>query len=390
VLSRRYIGAGDEVTLADVYRIATPELRQEMESIGVKFVIGTPEGDYDLVTMPCHCPDVFLEKCTYKDRIWFSDSVNRFMDDPRKRIEITGVKGKTSTCYILAHILDSCGMSVHLATSRGAGPFKDGEHRIKEWRSIAPPYLLDQEPGDYDIMINEVSLGGSGKAYIACITNLLEDYGIAKKTRKARDAKRAVLCDNVNIVQPDEVSIWEAYGKPITPNPCKVTAVGEPEFGKSLRVCVEYDGPHEIDLDPGYLSLQYLQAMATACGIAHEMGVPCDKVLRALETFKGVPGRGEIREEDGVKYIIERNPGISHMSVDWTLTCLGRMNALEDAVLIIDPVSKKVCDKLDRDLIAEVAEDHGVALIVTPGDGTEPEVPAGMKTVIRMTKEGYQ
>jgi len=78
------------------------------------------------------------------------------------------------------------------------------------------------------------------------------------------------------------------------------------------------------------------------------------------------------------------------MSVDWTLTCLGRMNALEDAVLIIDPVSKKVCDKLDRDLIAEVAEDHGVALIVTPGDGTEPEVPAGMKTVIRMTKEGYQ
>ena len=124
--------------------------------------------------------------------------------------------------------------------------------------------------------------------------------------------------------------------------------------------------------------------------IAHEMGVPCEKALHALETFRGVPGRGEIRSEDGVRYIIERNPGISHMSVDWTLTCLGRMHALDRAVLIIDPVSKKVCDKLDRDLIAEVAAKHGVALIVTPGDGTEPDVPEGMGTVIRMTKEGYQ
>ena len=161
-------------------------------------------------------------------------------------------------------------------------------------------------------------------------------------------------------------------------------------FGKGLRVAVDYGGVAEIELDPGYLSLQYLQAMETACSIAYAMGLSKDGVLSALREFKGVPGRGEIRVENGIRYVRERNPGVSHMSVDWTLSCLKRMNALDNAVLIIDPVSKKVCDKLDRDLIEKVAENYGVQLIVTPGDGTEPGIPSGKTTVIRMTKEGYQ
>jgi hypothetical protein len=59
-------------------------------------------------------------------------------------------------------------------------------------------------------------------------------------------------------------------------------------------------------------------------------------------------------------------------------------------MVIIDPVSKKVCDKLDRDLIEGVVREFGVGLMITPGDGTEPEVPESVKLVIRMIKEGYQ
>jgi len=109
-----------------------------------------------------------------------------------------------------------------------------------------------------------------------------------------------------------------------------------------------------------------------------------------LKSFNGVPGRGEISVKDGVSILRERNPGISHMSVERTLSCLQTMNALDDAVLIIDPVSKKVCDKMDKDLIGEVAKKYGVELRITDGLGGEPEVPAGKKTVIMMIKEGYQ
>ena len=362
-----------------------------MTGIGAKVVTGAPEGDFDLVTMPCHCPDTFLENCTYRERVWFSQCVNMFMEDRRKRIEVTGVKGKTSTCYILAHILDACGYTVYLSTSRGAGPFVGGRHDIQRLVSIAPPYLLELPAGDYDYMINEISLGGSGKADVACITNILDDYGIAKNSRRAHEAKKDVLtAHGINLAPPGDVDVWKPYGKEITPFAVSVGIVGKPVFGKGLEISLDYDGPTSVTLDPGYLSVEYLTAIEAACSIAHALRIPRDDVVGALKTFKGVPGRGEISEKNGVKTVFERNPGISHTSVRWTLSCLERMNALDRAVLIIDPVSKKVCDKLDRDLIEKVAEEFGVPLIVTKGDGTEPEVSPEYRTVIRMIKEGYQ
>lgn len=106
VLAPLFLKEGDEVTVADVYRIAPPEMLESLEGMGAKVCVGNPEpGHYDLVSMPCHCPDVFLEGCTYGERIWYSQAVNRFMKDGRFRIEVTGVKGKTSTCYLIAHLL---------------------------------------------------------------------------------------------------------------------------------------------------------------------------------------------------------------------------------------------------------------------------------------------
>ncbi|MBO4797290.1 MAG: coenzyme F430 synthase [Candidatus Methanomethylophilaceae archaeon] len=391
ILSLKYIDEGNQVTLADVYRIAPGRLISEMESAGVKVVSGAPEGDYDLVTMPCHCPDDFLEKCSYRQRIWFSDSVNHFMNDKRRRVEITGVKGKTSTCYLLAGILDSCGWKIYLSTSKGAGPYKNGEHVIEEQKSIAPPYLLDLPGGDYDVLINEISLGGSGKADAACITNLSEDYGIARNSRKASEAKKSVLCDGINFVRKEEAEIWGSFGKKVTPLLCSAEPAEKPVFGKSLKIRLKYDDKeYYTELGPGYLSLQYLRAAECACSIAEGLGVPRDKIIGALREFRGVPGRGEIYEKDGIKYVKERNPGISHISVDYTLSCLREMDALEDAVLIIDPVSRKVCDKMDKDLISAVAEKYGAELIISKGDGTETPVPGYAKTVIMMTKEGYQ
>lgn len=312
------------------------------------------------------------------------------MEDGRFRIEVTGVKGKTSTCYLIAHILSAAGKKVYLRSSRGSGPFTTGGHVIEEMKSIAPPYLLDLPEGDFDVMVCEVSLGGSGKADIACITNLIEDYGIARNTRKAREAKKDILSDGVNIVLESEKDIWSAYGKPMKTSGRKIGILGKPAFGEPLLISVEYGGPHRIFLKGDYLALQYIDAMEMALEVCDAMDVPADAVLKALQDFGGVPGRGEIHMKDGVRYVIERNPGISHMSVEHTMKTLRTMGCMEDALVIIDPVSKKVCDKLDRDLIGEVVGKYGAHLIITPGDGTDPEIPDGIRTVIRMTKEGYQ
>lgn len=91
-----------------------------------------------------------------------------------------------------------------------------------------------------------------------------------------------------------------------------------------------------------------------------------------------------------MKYLRDRNPGVSHMSVERTLSCLKQMDVLENAVMIVDPVSRKVCDKMDKDLIKQVADRYGVEMIITDGSGKPPEVPSGRSVVIMMTKEGYQ
>ena len=391
VLAPLFKNEGNEVTVADVYKIAPPEMLESLKAQGIEVCVGNPTpGHYDLVSMPCHCPDIFLEGCTYDERIWYSQAVNRFMNDKRFRIEVTGVKGKTSTCYLISHILADAGKKVYLRSSRGSGPFTKDGHKVDELKSIAPPYLLDLPAGDYDVMVCEVSLGGSGKADITCITNLLEDYGIAKKSRHAREAKKDILSNGTNIVLESEKEIWSAYGKPLRLSKKKVTVEGKPVFNEPLPISVEYSGTHKINLKGSYLALQYIEAMDMALEVCDAMDIPADAVLKALSDFEGVPGRGEIRDMEGVRYIVERNPGISHMSVERTLKTLQAMDILDDALVIIDPVSKKVCDKLDRDLIEEVVKKYGAQLIVTPGDGTEPAIPAGVKTVVRMTKEGYQ
>lgn len=391
ILAPLYKSEGNEVSVCDVYRIAPESMLQSLRDQGINVTVGKPEpGHYDLVSMPCHCPDIFLEGCTYDQRLWYSQSVNRFMNDKRFRIEVTGVKGKTSTCFLIAHILTCAGKKVYLRSSRGSGLYDIENDNIVEQKSIAPPYLLDLPDGDFDVMLCEVSLGGSGKADIACITNLLEDYGIAKNTRKAREAKKDILTDGINIVLESEKDIWSPYGKGLTLSRKKIDIIGDLRFGEPLEIEVDYDGKHRVSLPGDYLCSQYIEAMDMALEVCKAMKIPSDVVLKALTEFHGVKGRGEIREVNGVKFVIERNPGISHMSVRRTLETLKEMDCLKDSILIIDPVSKKVCDKLDRTKIQDVADEFHVPMLVTEGNGVEPDIPDGIRTVIRMIKEGYQ
>lgn len=392
ILSDRYLADGNDVTCVDVYKVTPKEVMDRVADKGITSTDTVPKGEYDLVVMPCHCPDRFLEGCTYGKRIYFSDAVNQFIDDGRFRIEITGVKGKTSTCFVLANILDKAGYKVFVHSSRGQGPWENGDLRIIDQKSIAPTSLLTLPKGDYDVMICEISLGGSGKADIAGITNLIEDYGIAGMTRKASEAKSAVLTDKINIVCKNETEFWGSYKKgDVIGYGGRIKIIETPRFGEPLRISLDYDGTCETELSGDYLSSQYIEAMDMAAEICYRMKVKRQHVLEGLSSFKGVPGRGEISiSENGVRHVKERNPGISPLSVNRTLSVLKEMNVLDNAVMILDPVSRKVCDKMKGEEIEKVAGSFGVDIIITQGDGSRPEIPEGKSTIIEFIKEGYQ
>lgn len=390
ILAKDYIDSGCEVVCADVYRKTDSETLEKISSMGATVVEEVPIGHYDVIVSPAHCPDRFIEGCSFSERNSFSNAVNQFIDDDRFRIEVTGVKGKTSSCYLIAHILDHAGKKVFLHTSRGQGPYVNGEHKITAKKSIAPTSLLTLPKGDYDVMICEVSLGGSGKADIACITNLVEDYDIASKTRKASDAKASIFSDKINIVPEDELSFWRRYSPDVLRGyGNRIEILNSPKLGESLRIRVRYTESFDIELDPSYVSLQYMPAMELALEICETMGIKPDAVSEALTSFKGVPGRGEIRYDGGKYSITERNPGISHMSIEMMLSCLKRMGALKNAVIILDPVNKKVCDKMDSKAMRDVADSYGVPISIIIGDEI-PEIPEDAELVISLIKEGFQ
>jgi len=78
------------------------------------------------------------------------------------------------------------------------------------------------------------------------------------------------------------------------------------------------------------------------------------------------------------------------MSIGMTLECLQRMGCLDKALAVIDPVSKKVCDKMDVDQMKAVAAKYNVPVEITDGMGSKPTIPADTKVVIEFIKEGFQ
>jgi UDP-N-acetylmuramate-alanine ligase len=381
IMARR----GHSVICADIYGKASEATMMQISAGGASAVTAVPKRHFDIVMAPVHCPDSFLEGVTWNEKITFHEAVGRLIGDGDFRIEVTGVKGKTSTCCIIAHVLSVSGVRVMLHTSRAYGPWEDGRHLEDGKMSIAPTSLL-RIPQGYDASVCEVSLGGSGKADIAVITNIADDYAIAAGTRKASEAKASILCSGINIVPRRESRSWERYGKEIIRYGGRIRIIRVNGLGEEIEAELHYGGIRKISFGKGYLALQYLDSMEAALEVFHAMGVPADIVIKGLGSFRGVPGRGEIRMEGGVTRVKERNPGISHVSVDHVLRCIREYGFGGRMLAILDPVSRKICDTLDTIKVIEAADRYGVPVI----SAGEPYVPEEHDVIVEFIKEGYQ
>ncbi len=390
VLADRYPRPGDAVTCVDVYKVTPKEEIDRLKGKGFSVSTEVPTGEYDTVLMPIHCPDRFLEGIVYGERKFFSQAVGELIEDGRFRIEVTGVKGKTGFCCLLAHMLSTAGKKVLVQTSRGRGEWTDGELSHEEAVSIAPPSMLTLPEGDHDAVICEVSLGGSGKADISCITNLIEDYPIAAGTRNASEGKMSILNGKINIVPREEVEFWKSYGTgKLIGYGGRIAVIGKPSLGDPLRIRVDYGNGFETCLKGSYLALEYLYAAEMALEVCDAMDIPESSVELGLSSFKGVPGRGEVSFSEGRWKVTERNPGISVRSVERTLAILSKMGSLKGAVAVLDPVNRKVCCKMDQKGIERVAAGYGVAMTVTDASGRMPSLPESAGTLILFVKEGY-
>ena len=357
ILVREYLRRGCDVTAVDIYYNSS-SICQGLQGLGVRCLPASPAERFDLVVMPVHAPDRYLGEATASRRITHHQAVGELAHFPFPTVEITGSKGKTSTCHMLSYLLSRKGLRTLALTSSGLLEYGTGVKVLEDKVSIAPATLLriSKEYCGYDIGVLEVSLGGSGLAQVGVITGLQDDYPIAAGTRRAVQGKAQMIANaKHNVVFPaDEGDIWKGI---VPPN------VGAVTFGEGGDVQVELElGPLgsgsellvkaddtkvRCELNGRYLHTAYRTAFACSLATMKALGHDIPEAVRSLPDFSGVNGRGEIHQGANGILIKERNPGVSASSLNFLLNTLVNEYGCRDIGIFLDPINRKVCEKLD-------------------------------------------
>ncbi|NYT12063.1 MAG: coenzyme F430 synthase [Methanomassiliicoccales archaeon] len=389
LLALEYAERENDVTCVDCYGTSSEEKRVLLEEKGIRCMTTAPDEDFDLLVSPIHCPDSFLSNTRYESRKTFHEAVGELVVFRGMIFEVTGARGKTTTCHILSFILNRFGRTIAQLSSRGIHFYDEGIETIEEWVSIAPPSILKVSRLElpYDHWVLEVSLGGTGLADVGIITTLGENYPIAAGSRTAFDGKKQMmnLVKKVAVIPEEERELWTPQIPP---------GIWVSTFGEGGNVNGVLDGPLELGSDVevrfkclplgefsttlkgNFLVPIYLRPMAAALAGLKSCGIPMPQLCEALKDFPGVPGRGEVYKEGETWIIKDHNPGVSGHSIEFEISILEKFYGVDDVGLVIEPTAKRVRERLDlkeMDLIFDVHDSIKGAYLLNP-EGKEKEV----------------
>lgn len=352
--------------------------------------------------------------------LWKEETTNQNI----KTIEITGVKGKTSVSFLLKEIFLENNKDTLLLSSLGAYLFRknnDNEQKLilQKDISITPANIINtiqlakkianpkcstfpicdknldlderieekeileefnENPYtdlNYEMAIFENSLGICGLADIGILTNLVENYSIAKGQSDAREAKRQVFkspsvvieYETLNEFYEDEKEEFkdrinsfslndsdanvycESMDYDIDNTHVKViyhdlrTIDGRVINGK-LNIGCFAPGPHHI-----------LNVLATST-TALALGIDEETIQNALSKFKGIYGRTNVREidaEKGLRIIEEINPGINTKAIESSINMIKDIN---NYYIIIGGKYGVTCEEIDEDKLSKFLHEY--------------------------------
>lgn len=327
-------------------------------------------------------------------------------------IEITGVKGKTSVAYMLKEIMLENEKDTLLLSSLGAHLFKNDLNKgeledivLMKNISITPANIINTiqyanniNPKDgheesfedllnYDAAIFENSLGVCGLGDVGVLTNIVENYTIAKGSSNARNAKKQVF--NCPMVVIEEETLKEHYPKESEIfsgriNTFSIYDSSSNVFAQSIdynlnqsKIKVRYHDLKilgnekskngEIIIKTFAPGRHHVLNALTALTVALTLGIDDEAIQKGLENFNGIEGRTHLTKVGDSIIIEEINPGINTKAIE---SSIGMIRNIEDYHIIIGGRYGITCEEIDEDKLSDflnayMMENPDVNLILT-------------------------
>ena len=246
-------------------------------------------------------------------RAAFASMCENFFGNPLKKLKligITGTNGKTSTTFILKHVLEQCGHKTGLI---GTVQNMVGDEIIEAHYTTPDTYELHRLFGrmadagcEYCVM--EVSSFGLEQGRVAglffdaaCFTNLTQDHIDVHHTMEAYFAAKCMLFERcssavINADDPwsariplkDDVSLlpFSVNGEGLTASDVVCRADG-------VSFTMSFNG-QSCSVTAGIPGRFTVYNLLSAAGCALAVGLDLESIASALCTAKGVKGRAEV------------------------------------------------------------------------------------------------
>lgn len=377
-------------------------------------------GDMNVI-YPIHMPLTFEEITSHNPDLNYTfqshhEAVGELLKDWGKdipKVEVTGVKGKTSTIFMLKEILID--ENPLILSSLGALLYEgEREFVLKRNISITPANIKEtvdlaykianpickiaegvvesENLRKYNSAIFESSLGVSGIGDVGVLLNIVEDYPIAKGLSSASKAKRQVFrCDTVvcekeaydeyySDIKHDKVNTFSLSDESSNLYPESVDySLDETEMNivfKDVKTINDNVVSGEISLKafaPGKHNV------SNALGVvltALSLEIPQEKIIKGIGNYKGIPGRTNKRQIGNSTIIEEINPGINTKAIEESINMI---NNLDDYIIAVGGDYGITCEEIDEDKVSEFLDGLDIEIILT-GD-------VGLNISKKMTKD---
>ena len=401
---------GKIVHAYDIYGTLKPLDREMMEVYGIDIMdldsLKSLKGDICVIS-PIHSPlsEDEIERCNPNLNYTFlthHQAVGKILEswgNDILKIEVTGVKGKTSSVFLLKEILID--ENPLILSSLGALLYEDEkEFVLKRNISITPANIKEtvdlaykianpvcliadgraksENLKKYNSAIFETSLGCCGIGDIGLLTNIAEDYPIAKNMLTASEAKSQVfMCDAVVC----EKESYDKYYSEIAHDIVNTFSLSDRTANlyaenvdytlDETTILIRYNDVKTIDgntlsgemsvktFAPGSHHVSNVLGVVLTC-LSSEISE--EKIIKGLEKYRGIPGRTNKRIIKNSIVIEEINPGINTEAIKKSIEMI---DDLDSYLVAIGGDYGITCEEIDENLLSDYLNTLECDMILT-------------------------